>query len=198
MHAPPPPGRRRVAAIPGPAGAIDSVMERANGWGGGGSVPACSQGPPPDRSAFKLSAAWKELAAQMSDLDDGDAVGGAMSFNGRQTLADLRYECTLGGGGGRPPPAPVISGTLCVLIKALDSDQGSGDDVPATLADETGEFSATLHAQLFVDRAPRPAHSRTCIGRCAAGADAGALASTLTAAPSRRPGGGGGRFGDRA
>ena len=37
-------------------------------------------------------------------------------------------------------------GLLCVVITAIDGDEGRGEDVAATLADDSGEMSATLHA----------------------------------------------------
>lgn len=84
-------------------------------------------------AAFAESPGWQQLLLRGMDEEE------------RQTLHDLRAWASLGTD-GRPPPAPVRSRKLyCVIVK-LDGDRG--EDLAATLQDDTGKFEATLQEEL--------------------------------------------------
>ena len=148
----PPPTRSKKTRLPGPAGAIDEISERLTGWGGhglDGPLPfSWSQAPRGEggESGLVTSAAWKQLASLLRG--DGEDEGEGMAFAGRQTLAELRAISSISAN-GKPPAAPVRSQTLCVMISELDDDHNTAENVRATLVDESGEWTATMHAELF-------------------------------------------------
>ena len=126
------------------------LVEKRDGFGGNGSaLPMVSSQllPQPGRNpSFARGPAYAEIEARM-----GDGCN-------RQTLHELRLLASCGPldsnrgiRPGKPPAAPVRSGVLLVVIAAIDGDESSGEDVVATLADDTGEFSATLHAALLAE-----------------------------------------------
>lgn len=135
--------------IPGPAGLVDSIVEKRDGFGGNGSAMpmVCSQ--PLTKAgrnpSFIRSEAYLEVESWLGE-----------DIPGRQSLYDLRLHASCGAVDpstghrpGKPPAAPVRSSVLLVSIVSLEEEVSGSEDVVATLADDSGEIGATLHAGLL-------------------------------------------------
>ena len=131
--------------IPGPAGALGAAVMAADPNNEAGPA-AFSQYHAPGRyaSGFRRTPAWLKLDEHMRD--EG-APAGRMQVAGRMGLGPLQAAAS------EPPPVPLRPPLLCVLIKSIDAGDGPLEPAACVLADETGEFGATLHPGLFTEHA---------------------------------------------
>ena len=136
-----------VPRIPGPAGNLSSSSFSATQGGAHAdahddAAPSHGHGAAEFAGGRVRSVAWRRLDELVRD--EG-ARPGAMQAAGRQTLEQVRLAAS------KPPDVPLRPQLLCVLVKMIDCEGGSGtgEDAAGTLADESGEMACTLHASVF-------------------------------------------------
>lgn len=88
------------------------------------------------RSFFQRTSSWVKLEQMVSHTGEG------IDVPGRMTLARVLSEAS------SHPTKPLRVVMICALIKSIGNQENSGDDVPVTLVDESGEMEGTMHGRV--------------------------------------------------